>query len=301
MDLQRRCVEYFQSLQDNICSALSSLDGNPFREDLWEHHQQGGGRTRVLAAGRVFEKAGVNFSNVSGEFPETFAATMPGEGRSFTATGISLVLHPWNPKVPTVHANFRFITKGEAGWFGGGADLTPYYPYMEDCVAFHRVWRDVCDRHPSVASYPRFKEECDKYFFLPHRNETRGIGGIFFDYLRTESEPTFSFVRDAGDHFLAAYLPIAEKRCEEKFNEAERDFLLWRRGRYVEFNLIYDRGTIFGLKTNGRTESILMSLPLNVRWLYDYQPPTGSREAELIHYLKPRAWLDEAEKLGIAP
>lgn len=292
-ELHAACVEYFRGLQDSICRGLSELDGKSFHEDTWEYQHKGGGRTRVLSEGNVFEKAGVNFSDVSGEFPEDFAQTMPGEGRDFKATGVSLVLHPWNPKVPTVHANFRHLTKGSGGWFGGGADLTPYYPYREDCVHFHRVWKDVCDRHPKAADHRRFKEWCDEYFFLKHRNEARGIGGIFFDYLTAEPEATFDFVRDAGDHFLESYLPIASKRKDESYTQEERDFQLYRRGRYVEFNLIYDRGTIFGLKTGGRVESILMSLPLNVKWLYDYRPQPGSREAELREFLKPRDWASE--------
>lgn len=283
-------AEYFRELQDRICEGLTELDGRPFREDCWEYHGAGGGRTRVLIEGAVFEKAGVNFSSVAGEFPEDFAKTIPGEGRRFAATGVSLVLHPWNPMVPTVHANFRFLAKGERAWFGGGADLTPYYPHDEDCVHFHRTWRDVCDRHREIADYQRLKKWCDEYFFLPHRNEARGVGGIFFDYLEGDLERTFAFVRDAGEQFLPSYLPIARRRKDEPYQQAHRDFQLFRRGRYVEFNLIYDRGTIFGLKSGGRTESILMSLPLNVRWLYDYRPEAGTREARLSEYLRPRDW-----------
>lgn len=284
---------YFRALQDRICAALVAIDGRDFHEDQWEYHGGGGGRSRVLMEGNVFEKAGVNFSMVSGEFSEEFAAAMPGTGRKFHATGVSLVLHPWNPKVPTVHANFRYLVKGDHAWFGGGADLTPYYPYREDCIHFHRVWRDVCGRHPTVADHSRLKQWCDEYFFLKHRGEPRGIGGIFFDYLDQRPEATFAFVQDAGDHFVESYCPIAQRRVHEDYTEKEREFQLIRRGRYVEFNLVYDRGTVFGLKTGGRTESILMSLPLNVKWVYGYTPEPGSREAELFEFLKPRDWASE--------
>ena len=290
-----RTAEYFRKLQDNICSELAQLDGTPFREDAWARPGGGGGRTRVLAEGGVFEKAGVNFSQVHGEFSEEFAAQIPGEGRSFEATGISLVLHPRNPYVPTVHANFRFLTKGERWWFGGGADLTPYYPFREDVIHFHRTWQTVCLRHPPPVDYPRFKKWCDEYFYLPHRQEPRGVGGIFFDYFDGEFERLFAFVRDCGDHFLPAYLPIAQRRKDTLYGERERNFQQLRRGRYVEFNLLYDRGTTFGLKTGGRTESILMSLPPIVRWEYDYHPTLGSKEAELFEFLKPRDWAAEGK------
>lgn len=292
-DFQTQAADYFKDLQHRITTALAQLDGKDFIEDNWEYPNGGGGRSRVLVEGNVFEKAGVNFSNVRGEFSEDFAKQLPGEGRRFTATGVSLVLHPWNPKVPTVHANFRYITKEQNRWFGGGADLTPYYPYREDCIAFHRVWRDVCQRHPDVADYSRFKQWCDEYFFIKHRNEARGVGGIFFDYLEDKPEQTFAFVKDAGDHFLDAYLPIAQRRKDEPYSDSERDFQLFRRGRYVEFNLVYDRGTVFGLKTGGRIESILMSLPLNVKWLYNYQPEPGSAETRIYEFLQPRDWANE--------
>lgn len=286
---------YFQSLQDRICEGLAAVDGKAhFREDTWERDGGGGGRSRVLTDGGVFEKAGVNFSDVRGEFSEQFASQMPGEGRKFTATGISLVLHPRNPMVPTVHANWRFLTKGDQSWFGGGADLTPYYPYRQDVIHFHKVWKAVCLRHGAPVDYQRFKEWCDEYFFLAHRQEPRGVGGIFFDYLDGEWDVLFNFVRDCGDQFLEAYVPIVRRRKDEAYTEDHRAFQEFRRGRYVEFNLIYDRGTVFGLKTGGRVESILMSLPPVVRWLYDYHPQTGTREAELYEtYLKPRNWADE--------
>jgi len=286
---------YFRSLQDRICQALEALDGTgKFREDLWQREGGGGGRTRVLAGGAVFEKAGVNFSDVFGEMSDEFARQVPGEGRAFTACGISLVLHPASPMIPTVHANFRFLTKGQRQWFGGGADLTPYYPYREDVIHFHRTWRDVCHRHANVIDHAHLKKWCDDYFYLAHRGEPRGVGGIFFDNLEGDLDVLFAFVRDCGDHFLASYLPIAQRRKDEPFTPEQRAFQEFRRGRYVEFNLIYDRGTLFGLKTGGRTESILMSLPPVVRYLYDYRPAPNTREAELYEvYLKPRDWAAE--------
>ncbi len=289
-----RAVAYFRSLQDKICAGLEEIDARSrFREDAWERPGGGGGRTRVLSEGGVFEKAGVNFSDVFGQMTPEFAAQIPGEGLDFTAAGVSLVLHPRNPFVPTVHANFRFLTKGTKEWFGGGADLTPYYPFRDDVIHFHRVWKEVCTRHAPPVDYPRFKKWCDDYFFLHHRQEPRGVGGIFFDYLEGDFETLFRFVQDCGDHFLDAYGPIARRRLDTTYTDEHRAFQEFRRGRYVEFNLIYDRGTLFGLKTGGRTESILMSLPPVVRFLYDFQPAPGSREAELYEYLKPRDWTEE--------
>jgi coproporphyrinogen III oxidase len=290
--LHNRTSRYFQDLQDRVVSALEELDGQArFREESWQREGGGGGRTRVVAEGAVFEKGGVNFSDVHGHLSEEFAPQIPGEGREFTACGISLVLHPRNPMVPTVHANFRFLSKGERQWFGGGADLTPYYPFREDVIHFHKVWQRVCTQHEPLVNYAHMKKWCDDYFFLPHRGEARGVGGIFFDYLDSDLKALFTFVRDCGDHFLEAYLPIAQRRKDEPYTEQQRTFQEYRRGRYVEFNLLYDRGTIFGLKTAGRTESILMSLPPRVRWEYDYRPEAGSREAELYEvYLKPRDW-----------
>jgi coproporphyrinogen III oxidase len=293
--MRTRAADYFRSLQDGICSALEQAEGTGrFREDLWQREGGGGGRTRVLADGGVFEKAGVNFSDVHGQFSEEFAAQLPGEGRDFTATGISLVLHPRSPLVPTVHANFRFLTRGAKQWFGGGADLTPYYPFREDVIHFHRVWKVVCERHADVADYARLKKWCDGYFFLAHRGEPRGVGGIFFDYLEGDLDRNFAFVKDCGDAFLEAYLPIVRRRKDLPYTDRQRAFQEYRRGRYVEFNLIYDRGTLFGLKTSGRIESILMSLPPLARWEYDYRPEPGSPEAELYEvYLKPRDWASE--------
>jgi coproporphyrinogen III oxidase len=288
-------ASYFRQLQDRICHALEQLDGRGrFREDSWERPGGGGGRSRVLTDGGVFEKGGVNFSDVAGQLSEEFARQIPGEGRAFSAVGISLVLHPRSPRVPTVHANFRFLTKGQRQWFGGGADLTPYYPYREDVIHFHRTWQGVCQKHAPLVDYQRLKRWCDEYFFLPHRQEARGVGGIFFDYLEDNLDALFAFVRDCGDAFLEAYLPIVQRRKDELYTDRERAFQEFRRGRYVEFNLLYDRGTLFGIKTGGRTESILMSLPPVVRWHYDYKPEPGSREAELYEFLKPRDWAEEA-------
>ena len=258
----------------------------------------GGGVARVLQEGAVFEKGGVNWSRVEGELPADFAAQMPGEGRAFRATGVSLVIHPRSPMVPTTHANFRMLEKGDKCWFGGGADLTPYYLFREDAQHFHGTLRAACDRHAPLGDYPRFKKWCDEYFYLGHRGETRGVGGIFFDYLdgsgsERDLEDIFAFVRDVGRAFVPAYLPIVQRRRNLPYGDRERHWQLIRRGRYVEFNLIHDRGTVFGLKTNGRTESILMSLPPLVRWEYDVHPEPGSREAELLSALKPTDWLQD--------
>ncbi|HWQ35918.1 MAG TPA: oxygen-dependent coproporphyrinogen oxidase [Blastocatellia bacterium] len=297
-ELKIRTQEFFSNLQDQICRALEAADGRAtFREDVWQRAGGGGGRTRVLENGALFEKAGVNFSAVSGELPEAFAARVgPGEGREFFATGVSLVLHPHNPYVPTTHANFRFLERGAAGWFGGGADLTPYYPFREDVVHFHRTLKTACDHHEDVADYTHFKQWCDEYFYIRHRKEMRGVGGIFFDYLKGDTpgglEAVFAFVREAGEAFLPAYLPIVEARRDHAYGEREREFQLLRRGRYVEFNLVYDRGTTFGLETGGRIESILMSLPTVAGWRYDYQPEPGSAEAEAMNYYQPgQDWL----------
>lgn len=285
---------YFRQLQDQICTALEALDGQAhFREDTWDRPGGGGGRTRVLANGKLFEKGGVNFSSVHGEMTPEYAKQLPGEGTHFQATGVSLVLHPENPFVPTVHANFRFLTKGNDWWFGGGADLTPYYPFRDDVIHFHKTWQTVCSRHEPPVDYLRFKQWCDDYFYLPHRQEPRGVGGIFFDYLQGDFARLFAFLQDAGPAFLTAYVPIAERRRALAYTDHQKQWQMHRRGRYVEFNLIYDRGTIFGLKTNGRTESILMSLPPQVRWTYDFQPQPDSPEAELFEVLQPRDWANE--------
>lgn len=293
-ELARTAAADVAELQRRICSALEELDGQArFRFDRWERPSGGGGLSAVLQDGAVFEKAGVNISEVFGEFSPEFAATMPGDGLAFYATGVSLVLHPRNPYAPTTHANFRFLRRGSAGWFGGGADLTPYYPFHEDAVHFHKVLREACDAH-DPGYYPRFKTWCDEYFFLRHRGETRGVGGLFFDYLRDDLVRTHLFWRAAGAAFLPAYLPVLQRRKDTSYGERERQFQLYRRGRYVEFNLLYDRGTVFGLKTDGRVESILMSLPPLCRWEYDYRPEPGSPEAALADFLRPRDWLAEA-------
>jgi len=283
---------FFSYLQDKICRAIEEADGGAhFREDNWRREGGGGGRTRVMEEGSVFEKAGVNFSAVEGVLPEEFARKIElGEGSEFFATGVSLVLHPHNPYVPTVHANFRYLEKGDARWFGGGSDLTPYYPFREDARHFHRTFKEACDKH-APDYYLRFKKWCDEYFFIKHRGETRGVGGIFFDYLQGDMDGLFAFVKDAGEAFLPAYLPIVELRRSHGYGEREREFQLIRRGRYAEFNLVYDRGTIFGLETRGRTESILMSLPPLARWVYDYKPAPDTAEAEAQTYFKPQDWL----------
>ena len=295
--MHEQAGRFFHTLQVHICAGLEAADrAGTFREDQWQREGGGGGRSRVLAEGAVFEKAGVNFSDVHGELSEEFARQIPGAGRDFTAVGVSLVLHPRNPFVPTVHANFRYLTKGERAWFGGGADLTPYYAFREDVIGFHKVWKNVCLKHAPLIDYQKMKRDCDEYFFLAHRNEPRGVGGIFFDYLGGDLDAVFAFVRDAGMAFLDSYVPIVQRRKDHEYKDRHRNFQALRRGRYVEFNLLYDRGTIFGLKTGGRTESILMSLPPAVRWQYDFKPESGSPEAELYEvYLKPRDWAEEKQ------
>jgi len=294
-DLFDRAAKFFHELQSEICNALAEADGaRTFGADAWQRPGGGGGVARVLEHGVVFEKAGVNWSNVDGELEVEMASHMPGAGTNFRAAGVSLVIHPQSPMVPTTHANFRCIAKGDTVWFGGGADLTPYYFFRDDAVHFHETFADVCDRHRPVGDYDRFKKWCDDYFWLPHRNETRGVGGIFFDYLGTNGEPVeevFAMVQELGRAFVKAYLPIVERRRTLPFGEAERIWQLRRRGRYAEFNLIYDRGTLFGLKTNGRIESIFMSLPPLVRWDYDVSAQPGSPEAELLSHLRAHDWL----------
>lgn len=291
-DLGRRMQAFVEALQDTICRAVEAEDGEGrFREDRWERPGGGGGRTRVLAGGRCFEKGGVNVSYVWGELEEGFAQKLGGDGKDFFATGVSLILHPQSPLVPTVHANFRFIQQGQKAWFGGGTDLTPHYLFDEDAQHFHRTLQAVCERH-EPGSYLRFKQACDAYFFLPHRGEARGVGGIFFEDTGREPEAEFAFVQDCAQAFLEAYLPIVRRRKGLPFTEAQRRWAEVRRGRYVEFNLVYDRGTLFGLKTNGRVESILVSLPPAVRWVYDLEPVPGSEEARLLEVLRhPRAWV----------
>jgi coproporphyrinogen III oxidase len=292
---------YLLELQQRICTALEQADGGArFMEDRWERAEGGGGRSRVIRQGAVIEKGGVNFSHVYGPaLPGSATAHRPElAGRSFQALGVSLVIHPHNPYVPTSHANVRFFVAEKPGeppvwWFGGGFDLTPYYGNAEDCRHWHRVAHDACAPFGDDI-YPRFKRWCDDYFYISHRQEPRGIGGLFFDDLNElGAAASFGLMRAIGDAYLPAILPIIEKRKDTPYGERQRDFQLHRRGRYVEFNLVYDRGTLFGLQSGGRTESILMSLPPEVRWDYDWQPQPGSEEAQLHErYLKPQNWLE---------
>lgn len=293
-------LEYLRQLQDDICAQLAAADGGAgFIEDNWVRDEGGGGRSRVLAGGRVFEKAGVNFSHVKGaSMPASATAHRPElEGRSFEAMGVSLVIHPHNPKVPTSHANVRFFIAEKPGeapvwWFGGGYDLTPYYGFDEDCVHWHRTAKKACDPFGRDV-YPQYKAWCDDYFYIKHRGEPRGIGGLFFDDLNAWGfAQSFAFMRAVGDSFCEAYIPLVERREPMSFTHSEKQFQLYRRGRYVEFNLVYDRGTLFGLQTGGRTESILMSLPPLVRWEYDWSAAPGSEEERLTsYYLRGRDWL----------
>ncbi len=325
-DSRDRVSQWFKTLQDKICQGLEQVDGEgTFQQDSWERAEGGGGRSRVMKEGKVFEQGGVNFSEVWGkDLPPSILVQRPeAAGHSFYATGTSIVLHPRNPFVPTVHLNYRYFEAGPVWWFGGGIDLTPYYPFAEDAAHFHNTLKQACDaHHPEY--YPAFKLWCDEYFYLKHRQETRGVGGIFFDYQDNQGvlypisypgsqidtkaanhsqevgaikgrnwENLFSFVQGCGNAFLPAYVPIVERRNGLDYTEHQRNFQLYRRGRYVEFNLVYDRGTIFGLQTNGRTESILMSLPPLVRWEYGFQPEPGSPEAELYDtFLKPQDWVN---------
>jgi len=291
--LKASASAYFSVVQDRICSKLEELDSRSrFREEDWSLDRgSGGGKTRVLSGGGIFEKAGVNFSAVTTQLSEKLAQRLQVEPQSVFATGISLVLHPESPMIPTVHMNLRYLelANGDA-WFGGGMDLTPYYLFDEDARHFHIVLRDACRAH-HAASYPRFKNLCDEYFFIAHRNEARGVGGIFFDYQRNDLDAFFAFVKDVGNAFLPAYVPIVERRQREPWGAHEKEWQNIRRGRYVEFNLVYDRGTLFGLETGGRTESILISLPPLAQWNYNYEPEPGSREAALLGILrKPREW-----------
>lgn len=294
--------QYLLSLQDRICQALALADGRAdFIEDEWERPEGGGGRTRVLCNGQLFEKGGVNFSRVTGDqLPPSATAHRPElAGAKWQAMGVSLVVHPENPYVPTSHANVRFFEAERPDgtpvwWFGGGYDLTPYYAFEEDCRHWHQVAAQACAPYGRDV-YPRFKQWCDEYFFIRHRNEARGIGGLFFDDLNHwDFATTFAFLRAVGDSYLEAYLPIVERRRNHAYGEQEREFQLYRRGRYVEFNLVYDRGTLFGLQSGGRTESILMSLPPLVRWDYAWSPEPDSPEARLTtDFLQPRNWLDK--------
>tara|TARA_R110001592_G_scaffold356278_3_gene657889 strand:- start:6089 stop:6997 length:909 start_codon:yes stop_codon:yes gene_type:complete len=291
---------YLLALQDGICAALQVEDGAAsFQEESWVREEGGGGRSRVITGGDVFEKGGVNFSHVHGsQLPPSATEARPElAGRSFEAMGVSLVMHPENPHIPTSHANVRFFIAEKPGedpvwWFGGGYDLTPYYGNIEDCQHWHQTAKAACDPFGEEV-YPRLKQWCDDYFYLKHRDEPRGVGGLFFDdYNEPGFDQSFGLMRSVGDSYVDAYVPIIRRRKTMPWGERERQFQLYRRGRYVEFNLVYDRGTLFGLQTGGRTESILMSLPPLVRWEYDWQPEEGSAEAELYNvYLRPRIWV----------
>ena len=294
--------QYLFQLQDHLCQSFETIEsGQRFHEDQWEREGGGGGRSRVLSGGKIFEQAGVSFSHVYGDVLPPSATNKRPElvGRQFSALGISLVIHPLNPYVPTTHMNVRLFTSEKQNelpiwWFGGGYDLTPYYGYEEDVRHWHSTARDACKEFGDDV-YPRYKKWCDDYFFIHHRQEPRGVGGLFFDDLNEWGfDHSFSFLRSIGDSFLPAYLPIVERRSSTKFGDRQRNFQLYRRGRYVEFNLVYDRGTLFGLQSGGRTESILMSLPPSVNWKYDWHPDSGSEEARLYEqFLQPKDWLAE--------
>jgi coproporphyrinogen III oxidase len=300
--MKNKFYAYIEKLQDTITSKLEEIDGGvKFKEDKWERLEGGGGRTRVLENGTVFEKGGVNISGVHGELPDSMKNYFGVEDAQFFACGLSLVLHPKNPMVPTVHANWRYFEMyGKDGqmvdqWFGGGQDLTPYYLFDEDAVHFHTVCKLACDKH-DANFYRTYKKRCDEYFWNTHRNEARGIGGLFFDYCKATSEMNmeawYSFVTEVGNSFLESYIPIVLKRKELTYSQPQRDWQEIRRGRYVEFNLVHDKGTLFGLRTNGRIESILMSLPPYVQWKYDHQPQKDSEEERLLNVLMhPKEWV----------
>ena len=300
--MKEKFYAYIQDLQDAITAKLEEIDGEAvFREDLWDRPEGGGGRTRVIENEAVFEKGGVNISRVFGPLAPAMQQHFGVGDVDFFACGLSLVLHPKNPMVPTVHANWRYFEMYEKDgtlvdqWFGGGQDLTPYYLFEEDAQHFHHVCKSACDRH-NPDFYPDYKKRCDLYFWNSHRDEARGIGGLFFDYCKPSEEMSiddwYKFVTDVGDSFLSAYVPIVERRKELSYSEENRNWQEIRRGRYVEFNLVHDKGTLFGLKTNGRIESILMSLPPHVQWVYDHHPEAGSEEAKLLKVLKePSEWV----------
>ena len=306
--MKDKFYQYIQNLQDSITSAIEAIDGQAtFKEDLWERPEGGGGRTRVIENGPdstgVFEKGGVNISAVHGELPEAMKKHFGVKEANFFACGLSLVLHPISPMVPTVHANWRYFELYDdngnivESWFGGGQDLTPYYLFEDDAIHFHQTCKKACDKH-NIEFYPTYKARCDEYFYNSHRHEGRGIGGLFFDYCKATPEMSmqkwYSFVTEIGDSFLDAYIPIIEKRKDLPYTNVQRTWQEIRRGRYVEFNLVHDKGTLFGLKTNGRIESILMSLPPHVQWVYDHQPEAGSEEEKLIEVLKtPLDWINK--------
>ena len=300
--MKDKFYKYIQELQDVITAKLEEVDGKAkFQEDIWKREEGGGGRTRVIENGSVFEKGGVNISGVHGKLPKSMQDYFKVDEVDFFACGLSLVLHPKNPFVPTVHANWRYFEmyneRGEIidSWFGGGQDLTPYYLFEEDASHFHTVCKTSCDRH-NDGFYKSYKQKCDEYFYNPHRNEGRGIGGLFFDYCKKSEEMTmrnwYNFVAEVGNSFLEAYVPIVEKRKNLVYTQEQRKWQEIRRGRYVEFNLVHDKGTLFGLRTNGRIESILMSLPPHVQWVYNHHPKKGSEEAKLLEVLKePKEWV----------
>lgn len=300
--MKNKFYQYIQELQESITKTLEKVDGKAFfQEDIWERPEGGGGRTRVIQNGNVFEKGGVNISAVHGKLPDSMQAYFGVQNADFFACGLSLVLHPKNPMVPTVHANWRYFEmynkSGEIvdQWFGGGQDLTPYYLFPEDAKHFHKICKTACDKH-HPEFYKKYKARCDSYFYNSHREEARGIGGLFFDYCKTSEEMNmnnwYNFVTEVGNSFLEAYVPIVEKRKNLEYTKAQRNWQEIRRGRYVEFNLVHDKGTLFGLKTNGRIESILMSLPPHVQWVYNQQPEAGSEEEKLIEVLKnPIDWV----------
>jgi len=297
---KQQALEFFLGLQNKLCHGFANTDGSAaFTEDSWQREQGGGGKTRVIGEGGIFEKGGVNFSHVFGEqLPASATASRPElAGRSFEAMGVSVVMHPENPMIPTSHANVRLFIAEKPNaepvwWFGGGFDLTPYYAFEEDCISWHQHAFNACEKYGD-SIYPQFKKWCDEYFYLKHRNEHRGIGGLFFDDLNEwDFETCLNFVSDVGNAYHDAYIEIIERRRNTQYTPAQKQFQLYRRGRYVEFNLVFDRGTLFGLQSNGRTESILMSLPPEVKWGYNYSPQAGSEEARLTeHFLKPRDWL----------
>ncbi|WP_435624164.1 oxygen-dependent coproporphyrinogen oxidase [Flagellimonas sp.] len=300
--MKDKFYNYIQNLQDTITNGLEKMDGEAkFQEDLWNRPEGGGGRTRVIENGAVFEKGGVNISAVHGPLPKSMQQYFGVDDVDFFACGLSLVIHPKSPMVPTVHANWRYFEMYDKTgaivdqWFGGGQDLTPYYLFEEDAAHFHTICKRACDAH-DLEFYPKYKKKCDEYFWNSHRNEARGVGGLFFDYCKATEEKTMEdwchFVTEVGNSFLEAYLPIVEKRKDLKYSQTERDWQEIRRGRYVEFNLVHDKGTLFGLRTNGRIESILMSLPPHVQWRYDHNPEKGSQEEKLIQVLQnPREWV----------
>ena len=300
--MKEQFVAYIKDLQNTITSKIEAIDcGATFKQDLWERPQGGGGRTRIIENGTVFEKGGVNTSEVFGELPKSMQTYFGVKEANFFACGLSLVLHPLNPMVPTVHANWRYFEMYDKQgslidqWFGGGQDLTPYYLFEEDAIHFHKTCKAACDIHNPLF-YPKYKARCDDYFYNPHREEARGVGGLFFDYCKKSPQMQikdwFNFVTQIGNSFLDAYTPIVEKRKELPYTPAHKDWQEVRRGRYVEFNLVHDKGTLFGLKTNGRIESILMSLPPRVQWRYNHQPEAGSEEEKLIKVLKnPVNWV----------